>query len=159
MHAQRVLVGSFVLAEPTEFTTHYECAAWYKKVLVQPGTYPVYAYPRPSERDLGHTLYVDAEGEVTDASFQPLFGGVPIRGAEDSGKREIGQREKASITIPNYAIHDHVLAGDLKLTEGNAVASEYPGTRSVWDADAKRYRDEPCVRTFYSYVPAVGGAA
>jgi len=74
-------IGVFRLSESKEFTTHYETAAWYQKVLVEAGDYDAFlltdGYP---------WVVVRLTGTVTSSYFPTLWGGVVV------GNRGIDER-------------------------------------------------------------------
>jgi len=118
--SQAYRVGTLHVTEPTKVQELFECAAWEREVLVQPGDYPVVVYPYWPEKSPGHTLYAQCEGTITYATFQAIMGAQ--RGA-DHGPEEVGQTKRTSIKIPTYAMHKYVESGELELIEGRMVAS------------------------------------
>ena len=94
-----IKVGWYTLHEKRVFRSTFECAAWYEDVEVQPGTYDVLAYP--TWTNIGHALYVQAEGMVTGAYFGSLYGGRAI-GPDRGGPERIGKIAKASIRLAPY---------------------------------------------------------
>lgn len=84
-------IGWFVLKEDKEFYNEFETAAWFEKVLVKAGRYPVEAYDVEfySNGKMGSHIggaYVQMEGTIISDNFQSLFCGVPIGSTYDGTK-------------------------------------------------------------------------
>lgn len=106
MNTIRIKVGEITYSK--EFTERltFECAAWHRDVLVQPGTYPVFAYIEWTCDGGGmfrlRNLRAECEGVITSASFQALWGGSPIHGTKDRGLDEIGRKHTVYPYIATY---------------------------------------------------------
>ena len=88
-------IGWFILKEDTEFTNTFECAAWYERVLVKAGRYPM-EVPNYKIREtengklvLGHInmVSVNLSGVITSDEFGARFCGVPV-GSYDNTKNK-----------------------------------------------------------------------
>jgi hypothetical protein len=98
-------IGVFRLTEPKEYTNLYETAAWYQRILVEPGDYDVI---------LDATQYpwvlVSLPGIVTKSDFTSLWGGVAF------GKPKIdedkGKESKYVIQMNPYNVADAVANND-----------------------------------------------
>lgn len=115
MSEQKTIIGYYHLKEDTIFTNTYECAAWYEKVKVPAGVYPVCVpeFHVDTRRDGSkevrgfiNSAYVTMDGIITDDYFGTLFYGVPVGtyDKDNSGK-------PSSHTMGNYlyAIADSIL--------------------------------------------------
>jgi len=79
-------IGWFILKEDTEFTNTYECAAWYERVLVKAGRYPLEVLDyKIREIEEGKEVdgyigmaTVDLTGIITSDEFGARFCGVPV---------------------------------------------------------------------------------
>jgi len=83
----RILCGSYRVSERTEFLNNgYECAAWWTKISVEAGDYPVHGYLQGSSLH----LYASLEGVIVEDNFQSLWGGVafgqPYDQRQNAGK-------------------------------------------------------------------------
>lgn len=74
------LVGHLCLTEPKEFTNHFECAAWWERVLVDAGEYPVYEYESKG------LYYVSMQGTIVEDYFQSLWCGSRVGSTYDTEK-------------------------------------------------------------------------
>jgi len=94
----KIKVGTYTLTKPREVTEHYECAAWHQTILVQPGSYGVYALV-----EYGRLRSISAalRGVVVSACFIPLFGGNPI-GPDRTGRERLGTEQTGDISIATY---------------------------------------------------------
>lgn len=82
MDRPAIQIGVFHLAKETELTQHYETAAWYTKISVPPGDYPIYTR---FERAISGTAIPDVvniafKGNVIDYDDAPRLAGVPMGG-------------------------------------------------------------------------------
>jgi hypothetical protein len=90
-------IGWYTLDKDTEFDNTYECAAWYERVLVKAGRYPVEVYDL-CFRDDGEIdyscsgAYVVMPGVVTSDYFGSMLCGVPV-GTYDGTKNKGKQSE------------------------------------------------------------------
>jgi len=108
-------IGWFHLKEDTEFDNTYECAAWYERVLVKAGKYPVVVYDyREKEREDGvevdghiGSAYVIMDGTITSDYFGAMFCGVPV-GTYDN-KQNAGKESSYSMHSYLYGIADAIL--------------------------------------------------
>lgn len=108
----KMLVGTFTVKAAREVTEHYECAAWHKTILVQPGVCPVFAYVAWIDGQIGHTLSAPVTGKVTSACFVARLGGSYGR---DDGPSMIGKEDTGSIDLPTYCLDRIIASGELKL--------------------------------------------
>jgi hypothetical protein len=147
--SERVQVGWFNLREARTFRTSFECAAWFRDVRVEAGRYPVYAYTTlMSSREFrfGHSLYADATGTVTGASFMALYAGSQIPGTRDRGADEIGTEAKASVSFSDFCLDRHVASGELELLPGLFQTTTHT-------------REDGATSTHYWWVPATDADA
>jgi hypothetical protein len=87
-------IGTYVLTEPTEFTnSSYETAAWWSKVLVPAGEYPVVGKVDENGQVEDDSISVALTGVCTAAHFPALWGGVPIGNVERGRDPRIGKPE------------------------------------------------------------------
>ena len=100
----------FRLTEPTEYTRHYETAAWWTKITVQPGDYearPIDQFNRDTTLEHAKWVVVTMPGVVLDEYMPSLYGGVPIAGS-DRGKERVGQETTHSLSPYAYAVRGYV---------------------------------------------------
>lgn len=78
--SKMTLIGTVTLKKAETFEEHFECAAWYRKIKVQPGKYDLYYY-RPYGSS---STYVMAElpGIIESDYFESLWCGVRIPGGK-----------------------------------------------------------------------------
>jgi hypothetical protein len=70
-----ILCGSYRVFEKTEYLKNdYECAAWWRKINVEQGEYPVHGYLQGSSLH----FYAQLNGTIVADNFQSLWGGVAI---------------------------------------------------------------------------------
>lgn len=95
-------VGTYTLTAPERFTNHYEFAAWYQEIEVQPGSYPVHGWIED-----GRVKYflVTLPGFVTTSDFSPHFGGVPFASKHDEDK---GQAASHSMQVYDYLVFESI---------------------------------------------------
>lgn len=82
----KFLIGTITLTEPVVTEIQHECAAWWTKVEVPAGTYPVYGWVSQPAREIDlenrgvnfYQVHVDAQGVVVDEYTGSLYCGVPI---------------------------------------------------------------------------------
>lgn len=95
-------IGVFKVFEAKEFTNHYETAAWYMNVLVQPGDYDAFLLT-----DRYPWVVVSLPGIVTKSFFPTLWGGVMVgnRGIDE----KVGQEATHSMQFNPYMIAKFIL--------------------------------------------------
>lgn len=95
---QTIKVGTLTVTKPLEVTNHFECADWFQKVRVEPGTYDLMGcatgegYFCPSE------FWASVPGLVTAASFRSRIGAHYGR---DEGPEMVGKPAAGTIRIPS----------------------------------------------------------
>lgn len=114
MKMKKELLGYLIIKEPQEFTESFECAAWYRRVVVQPGKYEVYAdylgYDRP------YYAVAKLPGVVTASNFSSYFGGVMVgKGKFDE---EVGQYACYVWQTYAYNFAEMVASGDAEIADG-----------------------------------------
>ena len=121
-------IGVFRLTEPREFTNHYETAAWYQTILVEPGDYDVFLYTN------GYPwVTVSMEGRVVKSDFTSLFGGVAFgkpKIDEDKGEIRKHVMQYNAYNIARYALDNHpnwVLDSDVAVVEKTVESFTEPG--------------------------------
>lgn len=118
------LLGYLILDEPKEFTELFECAAWYKRILVQPGRYPVYAHSL-GYRDPYYAV-ASLPGMVIGSNFSSYFGGVMVgkgKYDEDAGSPYLYHWQTYA-----YNFAEMVVSGNAELAEGFTIKPrEYKG--------------------------------
>ena len=82
-------VGYIILSEPIIITKRFEVAAWWQKIEVPAGRYPV-----TYDKNGAGFVSCLVEGIVTDEYMAPLFGGVPFA---PTRKDNIGKSAVVSI--------------------------------------------------------------
>lgn len=114
------LVGYYVVAKDEEFTDRgFACAAWFKRILVKAGSYPVmarkYAY---HERDRCYmnklddrALSIKLTGTVVGADFQGRYFGQVIGGGHDSSDKYIGTQDDLILSPYVHATAKSILEG------------------------------------------------
>lgn len=91
------LVGHLCLKEPKEFVNHFECAAWWERVLVESGEHPVYEYDgQPG------IYYVSISGVIQEDYFPTLWGGVRVGKPYDT-KKHAGKHAQARTSFRSYS--------------------------------------------------------
>lgn len=110
-------IGWYTLKEDEIFCNTFECAAWYEKVLVKAGRYPVMVYDFRIKRNdskyirciEGHIggVYVHMEGTIVSDNFGGLYFGVPI-GCYDTSKNA-GKPSSHSTFAYMYSVADSIL--------------------------------------------------
>lgn len=112
-----VLIGYRILKEDTVMVKNdYECAAWYERLLVKAGKYPIYAY-RLSHymkdgvyvTEVDWSNYIHYEGTIIDDYFGTLYCGVPISTYDE--KKNTGKKTQYSQHIYCYSLAKAVLNG------------------------------------------------
>lgn len=86
-------VGTLTVAEAYEHTNTFEFAAWWQRVKVDAGKYPVLACSEGA-RDM---FYVGIPGVVVEDYFQGHFGGVPF-GSYDK-TQNAGKPARAKVRV------------------------------------------------------------
>jgi hypothetical protein len=123
MSKESVQIGWFILNEPKEFTNHYEVAAWYQRILVPAGRYPVYGKFMYHEREKRFTnkiadtsISCRLDGIVTASDFSSLFAGNRIGSKIDEDK---GEPSHTYLNPYAHALAEWILEGDsnYELTE------------------------------------------
>nr|WP_325300378.1 hypothetical protein [uncultured Dysosmobacter sp.] len=71
-------IGYFHLRQDKVFRRDYECAAWYKDILVKAGKYPAEAKPDPDNPNEMGRVFVHLPGVVQSDYFGALYCGMPI---------------------------------------------------------------------------------
>lgn len=110
------------LTEPTEFTRHYETAAWWTKIMVPAGDYEARTQAigfHPTTLDKAYWVLVTLPGVVTDEYMPSLYGGVPLPGS-DRGKERVGTAANASIQAYGYNVRDALADGTGRWVEVDA---------------------------------------
>ena len=111
---RKTQIGWYTLEQDTEFDNTYECAAWFERVMVKAGRYPVYVYDLGFE-DSGEIsyrcrgAYVVMPGVVTSDYFGSLFCGVPV-GTYD-GTKNRGKQSEYHAYWYLYSIAERILEG------------------------------------------------
>ena len=103
-----IQIGYITIKKDTEFIDNgYECAAWFEKILVKAGRYPLYADIR-CECDDGCVLfdYITAvlPGTVVSDYFGSMYCGVPV-GTYD------GSKNAGKASEYHWGVHDFTFAG------------------------------------------------
>jgi len=101
---EKLQVGTLVVTSPREVTENYECAAWHKTLVVDPGSYPVFVYLTWMDRTechLGHTLYASCKGVVKSASFTSRLG---AHHGNDHGPQLVGEVHDTTIEMATFQL-------------------------------------------------------
>lgn len=95
----------------------FECAAWFEKIHVKAGKYPINVYNIDFDKEGRMHSFIDSgyicyEGEIVCDDFQSRFCGVPI-GSYDAEQNK-GKKTEASQGIYLYSLASAILEGDDK---------------------------------------------
>lgn len=101
-HERKQPVGTYLVDEPVTYVNHYECAAWYQEVEVQPGEYQVYAW---IENDHVKHFCVTLPGIVTASDFTAHYCGVRIG---DKRNHDIGRAAHHTISARDYEVFRNI---------------------------------------------------
>ena len=91
-------IGTYTLEKDEIFTNTYETAAWYQKVLVKAGTYPVTTD--------GYWVFVKLPGTITEDYFQSLYCGNSFGKPYDVHQNK-GQNSDHNIQLNRWFVEDH----------------------------------------------------
>ena len=86
---EKMQIGWYILPEAKDFYNDYECAAWWEKVHIEAGRYPLYVYDRTFTDDgelRSNGAYTHMEGVLVSDNKQSLFYGCPIGEPYDEKK-------------------------------------------------------------------------
>lgn len=94
----------------------FECAAWFEKIHIKAGKYPivVYAIDFDTEGKMHSSIdsgYICYEGEIICDDFQSRFCGTPI-GSYD-GNQNKGKKTEASESVYLYSLAHSILEGSI----------------------------------------------
>jgi hypothetical protein len=105
----RILCGTYRVSERTEYNdSSFECAAWWRTIIVEPGDYPVYGYLHGGSMDFCARF----EGVILEDNFQSLWGGLPVGNNYDQ-TQNAGKPAVYSITSYDYNVFASIhKAGD-----------------------------------------------
>lgn len=92
-------IGTITIAEPREVTQYYECAAWYRKMICDPGTFDVNLHLSPE--CWPQWILFGQPATVTGSCFDSLFCGNIIRAKRDE---DVGQRADYTTQLYAYLI-------------------------------------------------------
>lgn len=112
MPSTTVRIGTLRIATAREITRYMEVAAWFEKVLVQPGDYEVTANigsPTGTVGDSVYWVHVRMPGVVTQSHTPSLFGGVRISSDSPHDRLREGQPGDAWIS----GVYGHSIAAAL----------------------------------------------
>lgn len=108
-------IGWYNLEEDTVFTETFSYAAWYKKILVKAGKYPImarqYTYNERLRKmtneikDHG-SIWISLEGDVVADDFSSHYGGVRVGSKID---QYVGQRETYVMTPYAHTVARSIL--------------------------------------------------
>lgn len=110
---KEIEIGKITIKKDTEFVDNgYECAAWYQKILVKAGTYPLYTTIR-CECDDG-TILCDMvravlPGTVVSDYFGSMLCGVPV-GTYD-GSKNAGKASEYHWGVHDFSFAEYVFTG------------------------------------------------
>jgi len=104
-----VKIGTITIAQPLNVQRSYECAAWYKNLTLDPGTFDVTLSFSPEMWP--YWIYWTQPGTVTSDCFDSLFCGNLIA---PNRNRDVGKREDYTHQTYTYLLKDtsHVLTLD-----------------------------------------------
>ena len=120
----KMQIGWFVLKEDKDFYNDFETAAWYERVAVKAGKYPLVVFDGRFYEDgelkcSVDSVYAEMEGTLVSDNFQTLFYGVPVGECYDT-KKNAGKRKETHATFYTFQIAKAVVEGSsLKSMEGN----------------------------------------
>lgn len=110
----KMQIGWFILPETRDFYNDFECAAWYEKVRVEAGKYPLYVYDRTFTDDgelRANGAYTHMEGTIVSDNFQSLYHGVPI-GKPYDGTKNAGKPAHHGGFYYLFSIAEDILKGE-----------------------------------------------
>lgn len=131
MNNTPVVIGRVRISKSLEVTETFECAAWFRKVKIQPGIYDLVCYPYAPEASVGHTLYATVPGVVTDACFQSRIGAH--YGDPNRGKEEIGNKTETHFKLGTYG----KIGDDLWEGKGDVQVRFNPAVVDLFTYDVK----------------------
>lgn len=111
----RKQIGWYNLKNDTEYTNTFECAAWYERILVKAGRYPVEVIDY-TEKHLddgtqvyGHCngVYVSLPGTVISEYFGAQFYGMPV--SDYDSTKNAGQKAQHSMFGYMYSVAESIL--------------------------------------------------
>lgn len=106
-----VKIGTITIDQPKEAMRTYECAAWYTKLILDPGTFDLTMDFSPEMSP--YWLFWKQSGTVTGSCFDSLFCGNLIRAKRDE---DVGQRQEYHHQLYAYYLCENKLtAGVVKL--------------------------------------------
>lgn len=109
-----VQIGNYVVSEDTRFTKTYECAAWYRIVLVPAGEYPVFGEVLKDGSVKDTSVVCRLAGTVVSSDLSSYFCGNKFADKRDSDKGE-----PDSVSVQPYA---HALAWNIIREEEQNIA-------------------------------------
>ena len=104
---EKTLIGYMILSDATTYTNLFECAAWYEKIQVPAGKYPVFATVKNGEVD---DIWYSLPGTITSDYFQPLFCGNRIGSQYDIFKNT-GKATVHRGSFRAYSLAKNILEG------------------------------------------------
>ena len=140
-------IGWYTVSEDTEYTDRgYECAAWFKRIMVKAGKYPVMAdkffY---NEREKTKTnqledraISIKLTGTVTADDFAGRFCGNLIEGAEFN--KYVGQDDSLYLTPYTHSVAHSILGG-----KSNIELLDEFEAREIHFVSCIFGKEEPCV--------------
>lgn len=137
--SKSIQIGWYELKEDKEFLNNgFECAAWYEKIFVKSGKYPVYGQYQYHEREHCYTNEIKSnsiscklEGTITGDNFSSYFCGNLINIHQNE---KIGQKSSHYLRPYAFSIAEDILKGNSNFVlldefEAKKVYFDYNGER------------------------------
>jgi hypothetical protein len=135
-------IGTYRVAEPTKFTQHYETAAWYRNIEVQPCEVPARLTLQEGRAEwIGATV----KGKVVGSDFTSLFGGLRVGAGKVN--EDVGEDAEYHVSARSYEVaaqmaKDPDRADGFKVDRTLVAFREHPFEGTKWDYDKKAYVPE-----------------
>ena len=148
---EKMLIGYYTIPEDTEMENRgFECAAWYERIAVKAGKYPImssgYAYHERDRRYLpelaDRSISIEIPGTVVSDDFGARFCGVPV-GGYDSAKNA-GNPSRIFLSPYAHALAWDILKGRAKNVE---LLPRFEARRIEFDYDGETHETARIVDT------------
>lgn len=135
MEERERIIGKLVLEKDQEFTKTYECAAWFKRVLVKAGAYDLIGVYKKNEYSSWHNItgefervYAELPGLVTGSNFSSYFCGNMIGNGKFN--EDVGKEDSYYWTTQAYSLAHTILRKEHRdwtiELDDKTLAVEYP---------------------------------
>lgn len=107
---EKIQIGVFNVPEDKEFLNNgFACAAWYEKVLVKAGQYPILGELNSDGTVDYKSVSIQLPGVITASDFSSHFGGLRIGSKVDE---EVGKESRISLRPYAFSVAEAILKGD-----------------------------------------------